>query len=130
AESRSGLEALDPRGVVDACTITGRHSLSPQAHVAYTAFVDPSGGSADSFTLAIAHRAGHGEDQDEVVIDAVEERRAPCNPADVVAEFSVLLRAYEITRVSGDRYAGESPREAFRRQGMTYEPRQRPKSDL
>ena len=130
AEFRSDLEAFVPREVVDACTITGRHSLSPQAHVAYTAFVDPSGGSADSFTLAIAHRAGHGEDQDEVVIDAVEERRAPCNPADVVAEFSVLLRAYEITRVTGDRYAGEWPREAFRRQGITYDPADRPKSDL
>ena len=98
------------------------------AHVAYAAFVDPSGGSADSFTLAIAHRAGDGEAEDEVVIDAVEERRAPCNPADVVAEFAALLQAYEITRVTGDRYAGEWPREAFRRHGIAYEPADRPKS--
>jgi hypothetical protein len=130
AEFRSDLEAFVPREVVDACTVPGRRSLPPQAHVAYTAFVDPSGGSADSFTLAIAHRAGPGEEEDAVVIDAVEERRAPCNPADVVAEFAALLRAYEITRVTGDRYAGEWPREAFRRHGIAYEPADRPKSDL
>ena len=87
-------------------------------------------GSADSFTPAIAHRAGHGEDEDGVVIDAVEERRAPCKPVDVVAEFAALLTAYEITRITGDRYAGEWPRAAFRRHGIAYEPADRLKSDL
>jgi hypothetical protein len=130
AEFRSDLEAFVPREVVDACTVPGRRALPPRAHVAYTAFVDPSGGSADSFTLAIAHRAGDGEEEDEVVIDAVEERRAPCNPADVVAEFAALLRAYEITRVTGDRYAGEWPREAFRRYAIAYDCADRPKSEL
>jgi hypothetical protein len=130
AEFRSDLEAFVPREVVDACTILGRCSLPPQTGVRYYGFTDPSGGSADSFTLAIAHRAGHGEAEDAVVIDAVEERRAPCNPADVVAEFAALLSAYEITRVTGDRYAGEWPREAFRRHGIAYEPAERPKSDL
>src|SRR5262245_1119461 len=130
AEFRSDLEAFVSREVVDACTVPGRRSLPPQAHVAYSAFTDPSGGSADSFTLAIAHRAGRGEGGDDVVIDAVEERRAPCNPAEVVAEFAALLKTYEITRVTGDRYAGEWPREAFRRHGIAYEPADRPKSDL
>jgi hypothetical protein len=130
AEFRSDLEAFVSREVVDACTVRGRSSLPPRAHVTYTAFVDPSGGSADSFTLAIAHRSGHGEEEDTVVIDVVEEHRAPCNPAEVVAEFAALLRAYEITCVTGDRYAGEWPREAFRRHGIAYEPADRPKSDL
>jgi hypothetical protein len=130
AEFRSDLEAFVPHEVVDACTVPGRRSLPPQAQFTHRGFVDPSGGSADSFTLAIAHRSGHGEEEDTVVIDVVEERRAPCNPAEVVAEFATLLKAYEITRVTGDRYAGEWPREAFRRHGIAYEPADRPKSDL
>jgi hypothetical protein len=130
AEFRSDLEAFVPREVVDACTIPGRRSLPPQARVAYSAFVDPTGGSADSFTLAIAHRVADRAEEDDVVIDVVEERGAPCNPVDVVAEFAALLTAYSITRVTGDRYAGEWPREAFRRHGIAYEPADRPKSDL
>jgi hypothetical protein len=76
----------------------------------YLAFVDPSGGSADSMTLAIAHR-----DDDRGVLDAVRERRPPFSPDDVVSDFAELLKAYGITEVHGDRYAGERPRERFSR---------------
>src|SRR5215467_11181556 len=93
--------------------------------VRYCGFVDPSGGSADSMTLAIGHR-----ENDVVVIDALRERRPPFSPEDVVAEFSQLLATYHITRVTGDRYAGEWPRERFREHNITYEPALKPKSDL
>jgi hypothetical protein len=48
----------------------------------------------------------------------------------VVDEFSALLKGYGITKVSGDRYAGEWPRERFRDRGIGYEPAEKPKSDL
>jgi len=91
----------------------------------YSGFVDPSGGSADSFTLAIGHR------QDNVaVIDALREVKPPFSPEGVVAEFAILLKAYSITKIAGDRYAGEWPREQFRHHGISYEPATKPKSDL
>ena len=47
-----------PREIVEACTIGGRVELLPAAGITYRAFVNPSGGSADRMTLAIAHHQG------------------------------------------------------------------------
>ena len=45
--------------------------------------------------------------------------------------FAALLKSYGILRVGGDKYAGEWPREQFRKHGgITYEPSEKPKSDL
>lgn len=88
-------------------------------------FVDPSGGSQDAFTLAIAHRTG-----DRAVIDAVREVRPPFSPNDVVREYCELLTTYGIATVTGDRYGGEWPRERFAVHGVTYEPAPDSKSAL
>jgi hypothetical protein len=58
------------------------------------------------------------------------QRRPPFSPEDVVLEFAALLKSYRITKVQGDRYAGEWPRERFREHGVTYEPAGKPKNDL
>jgi hypothetical protein len=129
AEFRSDLEAFVAREVLDAVTVTGRLELPPLDGVTYSAFIDPSGGAQDAMTLAVAHveqRDGAGL----VVLDAVRERRPPFSPEAVVAEFAAVLRSYRVTRATGDRYAGEWPREAFQRHGITYEPAAKPKSDL
>jgi hypothetical protein len=125
AEWRSDLADFVSREVVDAAMVPGRHELPPIADVAYAAFVDPSGGSADSMTLAIGHREG-----ERVVVDAIRERRPPFSPADVVAEFTEVLGSYGISSVSGDRYGGEWPAERFRERGIDYRPAEHPKSDL
>ena len=126
AEWRSDLADFVIREVVDAVTISGRYELPPIADVYYSAFVDPSGGSSDDMTLAI----GHTEKDGRAVLDAVRSRRPPFSPAAAVAEFAALLREYRVTNVTGDRYAGEWPREQFRHHGITYTPADRPKSDL
>jgi hypothetical protein len=41
-----------------------------------------------------------------------------------------LLRSYGIDRVSGDRYAGEWPRERFRAHGILYQPAGKSKSEI
>jgi hypothetical protein len=93
--------------------------------VAYSAFVDPSGGSADSMTLAIGHR------QDDVpVLDAVRERFPPFSPENVVAEFCALLGSYGVSRVVGDKYGGIWPTEQFSKFGISYEASAASKSDL
>ena len=104
AEFRSDIADFVPREVIEACTVRGRLELLPAPGMLYRAFVDPSGGSADAMTLAIAHR------QDQVgVLDAVREIRPPFSPQDVVAEFAALLKDYRCHEVVGDRYAGEWP---------------------
>jgi hypothetical protein len=121
AQSRTDVETYIAREVVDAAIVPGRFELPPLIGANYIAFVDPSGGTSDSMTLAIAHREKH----DRVTLDAVRERRPPFSPDDVVLEFVALLNSYNIRTVRGDRYAGEWPRERFRAHGITHRP-QRP----
>ena len=68
-------------------------------------------------TLAIGHRdaAGNG------ILDAIRERRPPFSPESVVKEFVETLKAYRITRISGDYYGGEWPSERFAAHGITYD---------
>ena len=95
--------------------------------ITYTAFVDPAGGSgADSFTLAIAHT---DFDQHQI-LDAVREQRPPFSPESTVADFAVFLKTYRVSTVIGDRYAGEWPREQFRKHGITYQVSDKSKSDI
>jgi hypothetical protein len=91
----------------------------------YWGFVDPSGGSNDAMTLAVAHREGN-----TVILDLVRERRPPFSPEAVVEEFAGVLRAYRCTSVVGDRYAGEWPRERFRIHFINYEVAEKSKSEL
>ena len=77
-------------------------------------------------TLAIGHR---GQD-DVVVLDAVRERKPPFSPEEVVEDFATLLKSYRVSKVIGDKYAGEWPRERFREHGVQYEPAAKLKSDF
>jgi hypothetical protein len=81
--------------------------------VRFVLFVDPSGGSADSMTMAIAHR-----EDDVAVLDCVREIKPPFSPESAVTEFAEILQSYRITRVRSDRYGGEWPREQFRKVGI------------
>jgi len=98
AEFRDDIADFVPREVVEACVTSGRFELPPLPGVTYAAFVDPSGGSADSMTLAIAHQSGG-----RGVLDAVREVRPPFSPEAVVVEFAALLKTYRLTTVTGDR---------------------------
>jgi hypothetical protein len=126
AQFRTDVETYIAREVVDAAVVPDRFELPPLRGTNYIAFVDPSGGTSDSMTLAIAHR----EERDRVILDAVRERRPPFSPDDVVLEFVSLLKNYNIQTVSGDRYAGEWPRERFRVHGIAYDVAEQSKSDL
>jgi len=56
AEFRSDIEQFVSRETVEACVTRGVTIRPPLSSVSYRAFVDPSGGSSDSMTLAVAHR--------------------------------------------------------------------------
>lgn len=103
---REVVEAATPRGVT---VIPFRHGVE------YKAFCDPSGGSRDSMTLAIAHA-----EEDRGYLDYIDEVRAPFQPSVVVEKFAAQLRQYQLSEVTGDRYAGEWPTESFQTHGITY----------
>jgi hypothetical protein len=125
AQFRSDIESFVSREVVDAAVVPDRHELPKLSNVAYRGFVDPSGGSADAMTLAIAHR-----ESGTVVLDLVRERRPPFSPEQVAVEFAGTLRAYGVHRVVGDHYAGAWPREQFAKNGVRYETSDRSKSEI
>jgi hypothetical protein len=56
AQFRSDIESYIAREAVEACVSLGIRERAPVSSVTYAAFVDPSGGSADSMTMAIAHK--------------------------------------------------------------------------
>jgi hypothetical protein len=125
AEWRDDVLTFVNREVVEASVTSGVLVRPPLRSQWYVGFVDPSGGSSDSFTCGIAHREGP-----RVVLDLIAERRPPFNPDAVVREFSETLKCYRISRVVGDRYAAGWPPEAFRKQGIVYEPSDKVKSEI
>ena len=124
AEFRTDVEGFVAVEIVEACTGDYREML-PAANNFYRAFTDPSGGSDDSFALAISHKS-----EDRIIIDAIREARPPFSPDAVVDDFAALLKSYRVSRVTGDRYAGEFPRELFRKHGIAYDLAKQTKSEL
>jgi hypothetical protein len=92
----------------------------------YVAFVDPSGGSSDSFALAVAHLSIFGKS----VLDGFWERKPPFSPAEVTGEFADIVKSYRIDAVVGDAYSGEWVREAFRENGVEYLLSEKTKSEI
>jgi hypothetical protein len=126
AEFRSDVAEFVSMDVLEACTADGVFELPPISGASYVGFIDPSGGSSDSMTIAIAHCDKFGAG----ILDCIREARPPFSPESVVDEFCNTLKQYHISKVCGDRYAGEWPRERFRMCGVTYELSEKPKSDI
>jgi hypothetical protein len=125
-EWRNDLSDFIDRDVVESVVVQGRFELPPVAGLSYVGFVDPSGGSSDSMTVSVAHRDQSGR----AVLDAVRERKPPFSPSIVVEEFAALLKGYGVSTITGDRYAGEWPREQFSKHGITYQPSVRVKNEI
>jgi hypothetical protein len=115
---RADLAPLFSPDALAACTIPGRHELAPVAGTVYSAFVDPSGGSSDSFSLALSHKSGDGL----IVLDLVREFRPPFDPSSVVRECVDVLRRYGCASVAGDKYGGVWVSANFEQLGVHYQP--------
>jgi hypothetical protein len=125
AEFRGDLAIFVGRDAIEACVATGVLVRAPIDGVTYFGFVDPSGGSSDSMTMAVAHNEGG-----RVVLDCIGERKAPFSPDSVVSEFAETLKSYRIATVVGDCYAGEWPRERFSVHGIAYRTAELNRSEL
>lgn len=105
---------------VDDAIVAGRHELPPRDGVAYYATVDPSGGGADHFTFAIMHKDG------DQVVQAVlkgwhRTGGKALDLATAVKEISETLTIYHLREVTGDRYAGNWPRQEFQKANVHYQ---------
>jgi hypothetical protein len=127
AEFRRDVEALVAVEAVRACISPGVFERGPEYGITYYAFCDPSGGNADSMTLAIGHKNYRTS---KTVIDVLREVRAPFSPHEVAAEFAILLKRYRVSKIVGDHYGGGWPVDGFAKLGIRYEPSAKSKSEL
>lgn len=125
AQFRDDISDFLTRVAVEACVEAGVHERPVDYGKHYVGFCDPSGGSSDSMTLAIAHKEGSTS-----ILDLVREIRPPFNPESVVAEFAEVLRRYRVSSIEGDRYAGEWVASAFRNRGIHYAHTSKSRSEI
>lgn len=127
AQFRTDVESFVLREAVEACISPRIIERLPNPENSYYGFVDSSGGSIDDMTLAIAH---YDYEKGSVIIACLRWYKPPFSPEIVVKEFARVLKSYFLSTVTGDRYAGEWPREQFSKFGITYEPSTKSKSEL
>ena len=128
AEFRTDVEGFVALEVVEGCVGDHREML-PAAGVTYRAFVDPSGGSEDAMTLAVAHKTTRPDER--VIVDAVREVRPPFSPSAVVDDFAVLLKSYRVSkRCWRSLRRRVVVKEPFRKHGINYEVCKQHKTDL
>ena len=125
AQFRTDVEGFITKEAIDACVDVGVRERPHERKHAYVAFLDPSGGSSDSFTMAIAHKEG-----ETMVLDVIRERKPPFSPEAVVAEYVELMKKYRISSAVADRYGGEWVVEQFRKLGINVEPAKKSKSEI
>ena len=124
---RNDLEGFISRDAVMECVVPGLRERPPDRRVRHHAFVDPSGGSTDSFTLCIGH---NDIARRTVILDAIREVKAPFSPEAVVAEFSKVLKSYNVLSVTATTTPRNGRSRCFRRHGIRYTQDAQPKSDL
>lgn len=118
-------EFLSLDAINTVCTLQG--DMAPDRYVVYRAFVDPSGGRADAFTLAIGH---YDRDVSKYLVDLLRAWEPPLKPDDVVQDIAPDLKRYRINTVTGDRYSAGWVEGSFEDIGINYEPCGKAKSDL
>ncbi len=123
---RMDVEGYVSLEAVQACVVTGLREAPRAMGYGYFGFADPSGGSSDSFTGAVAHRDRQGM----IHLDAIREYKPPFSPVAVTKELCDFFKAYHIGLVKGDHYGGEWPTEQFRKNGVEYEVSEKNKSEI
>lgn len=130
AEFRKDMNSPFGAEQVQSVVDRGVYERAPERGVFYNGFVDPSGGSNNSFAMAVGHVDFSDWRKSITVVDVVREQRPPFSPEAVVEQFVRVLKEYRINKVIGDRYAGAWPVEQFSKFGIIYEQSAAPKSDL
>jgi len=125
AQFRSDIESFVAREVIEAAVDRGVSIRPPRPGITYTSFCDPSGGSQDAFTAAVAHVEGN-----VCFLDCLVEVRSPFNPDEATAQIAATLKSYGITCTISDKYAAAWPVAAFARNGVRLEHSERDRSAI
>jgi hypothetical protein len=85
-----------------------RKRLAPEKGVKYWCFVDMSGGSSDDAVIGISH---FDADRKIAILDCLVAQTGapPFNPRLAVKKFAGVCQEYDVSKVTGDRYAGNLP---------------------
>jgi hypothetical protein len=126
AQFRSDISALFDPELVEGLARSNPPEIPRVDGPKYRAFVDPSGGSSDEMTLAIAHKSKAGT----AVVNLIKAVPAPFNPKSVVADFANTLKAYGLRECTGDRYGAEWVKSEFEAVGITYKTSDLTKSEI
>ena len=98
AEFRSDITEFISREAIKSVLAHGVKELPPGGEVVYQAFTDVSGGSADSFTMAI----GHMEPNGIAVLDVLRITTIFTN--NIIKKYSSLLKSYKINHITNNFY--------------------------
>ena len=118
SEFRNDIEGYQSARQVRAMTDPGVTVREYSSDFAYTAFVDPSGGSKDEMTLGISHE--HNGIRIEDVNLAVSPPFSPQD--DAVPLFAKTMKKYRVSSCYGDSYAGKIFKAEFKKHGIRYLP--------
>jgi hypothetical protein len=125
AEFRHDISGYADFEVIDGAVDRGITVRPPQPGITYVGACDPGGGVRDSFVGAVSH-----DEKGVAVLDAVIEIRAPYSPTEAAGRVSDLLKAYQIRKVTGDRYSAQFVVDAFAKHSITYEHSDRDRSAI
>jgi hypothetical protein len=114
-EWRADIESFLPFEALQTCVVTDRTEIPPLQGQRYTAFIDPSFGGQDSFTLAIAHAELDGRVR---ILDFMREAKPGFRPEEVVREFAALIHSYRCFEVISDRFSREWVKTEFEKWGV------------
>jgi hypothetical protein len=113
---REDVSDYVPLADVEGCTDWDAFERPPLPNVQYWAKFDAATGvpTGASFTMAVCHR----ENDDMVVLDVIRERKPPFVMRDVVAEFAMVLKSYNVSEIDGDQYARQIVGDEWIRNGI------------
>jgi hypothetical protein len=126
AEWRTDVSTFLDRALIESAVDNGITVRPRLPNVRYRAFADPSGGSSDSFTLAISHT----EKNETVVLDCLVEAPSPFNPDEVTARMAKIMREYGTAECVGDRYGAQWVMQSFAAKGINYRHSHRDRSSI
>ena len=112
---REDVDDFVSRAVVESLVVRGRLELPPLPNINYAAFADVSGGRHDDAALAIGHKEGR-----IIILDCLERYKSPHNPYEVVGRMCDTIRRYGCHTCTGDAYAAEWSKTAFKNNGIEY----------
>jgi hypothetical protein len=98
----------------------------PRPGVQYVSRIDASSGvGKDSMTACVGHAEG-----DIAVVDCIVEVVPPFSPPDACAQIAGVLRSYNLSTTTGDRWGLNFVSSEFQRHGITVEYSDKNRSDI